>query len=194
MSTLEQRAVIRYLTLKNLSVAEIATILQSVYGTDALKYLMVSKWRFPFQDASHDLFDLARSGRPYWSDLAAPIQSLLQQFPFISRNALCRKLKIGKATCLRVLHDDLHLKKFNLCCVLHSLEADLKRLRVELSRELLQTAEQNQQYEFEYILTRDESWFFFEYVHHSYQAANSDDVSEIPKQKVQSDMCLISII
>jgi hypothetical protein len=38
MSKLEQRAVICYSALKNLSVAEIAIELQSVYGTDALKY------------------------------------------------------------------------------------------------------------------------------------------------------------
>jgi hypothetical protein len=35
-------------------------------------------------------------------------------------------LKIGKATCLRVLRDDLHLEKFNLCHVPRSLEADQK--------------------------------------------------------------------
>jgi hypothetical protein len=76
---------------------------------------------------------------------------------------LCRKLKIGKVTCLRVLHDDLHLEKFNLCDVPHSLEADQRQSRVELSRELLQIPEQDQQYEFEHILTDDESWFSFEY-------------------------------
>jgi IS30 family transposase len=43
MLRVEQRAMIRYLTLKNLSVAEIATELQRVYGTDALKYSTVSK-------------------------------------------------------------------------------------------------------------------------------------------------------
>jgi hypothetical protein len=106
-------------------------------------------------------FDLARSGRPSHSDLAAPIQSLLQQFPFISCKVLCRKLEIGKTTCLCVLHNDLHLERFNFCYVPHSLEADQKRSRVELSRELLQILEQNQQYEFEYILTGDESWFFW---------------------------------
>jgi hypothetical protein len=110
MSRLEQRAVIRDLTLKNPSVAEIATELQSVYGTDTLKYSTVSKWRLYFQEGSHDLFDLARSGRPSPSDLAALIQSVLQQFPFISCNVLCHKLKIGKATCLRVLHDDSDLE------------------------------------------------------------------------------------
>jgi hypothetical protein len=97
---------------------------------------------------------------PSHSDLRASIQSLLQQFPLISCKVLCCKLKIDKATCLRVLHDDLHLEKFNLRYVPHSLEADQKRLMVELSRELLHMLEQNQQYEFEHILTADESCFF----------------------------------
>jgi transposase len=57
MSSLEQRAVIRYLTLKNLSIAEIATEFQSVYSTDALKYSTVSKWRLRFQEDSDDPFN-----------------------------------------------------------------------------------------------------------------------------------------
>jgi transposase len=73
MSRLEQRAVIPYLTFKNISVAEIATEFQSVYGIDALPYLTVSKWKLFFQDGSDDVFDLTRSGRPSHSDLAVPI-------------------------------------------------------------------------------------------------------------------------
>jgi hypothetical protein len=115
-----------------------------VYGTDALKSSTVSKWRLHFQDGSDDQFDLARYGKPSCSDLAAPVQSLLQQFPVISWKTLCRKLKIGKLTCLLILHDDLHLEKFNLRYVPHSLEADQKRSRVELSRELLEILEQDQ--------------------------------------------------
>jgi hypothetical protein len=91
----------------------------------------------------------------------ALIQSLLQRSPFISCKGLYRKLKISKTTCVHVLHDDLHLEKFNLRYVPHSLEADQKRSRVELSRELVQILEQDQQYEFEHILTGDEGWFLF---------------------------------
>jgi hypothetical protein len=54
----------------------------------------------------------------------------LQQFPFISCKVLYRKLKIGTATCLHVLHDDLHLEKFILRRVPYSLEADQKQSRV----------------------------------------------------------------
>jgi hypothetical protein len=55
MSRLEQRAVIGYLTVKNSSVAKIATELQSVYGTDASKHSIDSKWRPRSQDGSDDL-------------------------------------------------------------------------------------------------------------------------------------------
>jgi hypothetical protein len=160
MSRLEQRAVIRYLTLKNLSIAQIATELQSMYDKNALKYPRASKWRLCFQDGSDDLFDLARSGRPSRSNHAAPIQLLSQQFPFISCKVLCCRLKIDNATCLCVLHDDLQLEKSNLRNSPHSLEADQKRPRVDLSRELLQILEQDQQHEFDQILTGDENRFF----------------------------------
>jgi hypothetical protein len=113
MSRLEQRVVIRDLTLKNLSVAEIATELQSVYDADALKYSMVSKWRRRFQDVSDDLFDLARSDTPSRSDRAASIQSLLQQFPFISCKVLCLKLKIDEATC--VCFTMIYIWKSSIC-------------------------------------------------------------------------------
>jgi hypothetical protein len=83
----------------------------------------------------------------------------LQQFPFISFKVLCCRLEIGKATCFPVLHGDVQLEKFNLPDVPHSLEADQKRWRVELSRELLQILEQDQ-YEFEHILAGDESRIF----------------------------------
>jgi hypothetical protein len=67
---------------------------------------------------------------------------------------------MGKATCLHVLHDDVNLEKFNLRYVPHSLEADQKRSHLELSREFLQILEEDQQYEFEHMLTGDERWFF----------------------------------
>jgi transposase len=75
MSRLALRVGIRYLTLKNVSIAEIAIELQRIYRTDSLKYSTISKWRLRFQDGSDDLFDLTCSGRPSRSDLAASSQS-----------------------------------------------------------------------------------------------------------------------
>jgi hypothetical protein len=55
--------------------------LENIEGRkDRVKQLLneVSKWRLHFQDALDELYDLARSGRPSRSDLAAPIELLLQ--------------------------------------------------------------------------------------------------------------------
>jgi hypothetical protein len=132
------------LTLKNLSATESATKLQCVWHgcTERLDGLKVE---FRFQGGSNDLFGFAPSEKPPRSDLAAPLQSLLQKFPFISCKVLRDQPKISKATCLPVLHDDLHMEKFNLRSVLYSPEADQKRPRVDLSQELLQILEQDQQ-------------------------------------------------
>jgi hypothetical protein len=70
MLRLERRAVIRYLTVKNRSPAEIATELQSVYGTDALKYLTVSNWRLRFQDG--------RTAYLIWHVLEGPLAVILR--------------------------------------------------------------------------------------------------------------------
>jgi hypothetical protein len=59
-----------------------------------------------------------------------------------------------------VLHDDSHLNRFNLRYVPHSLEADQKPSPFELSRGLLQIVKQEQQDDFEHILTGDESLSF----------------------------------
>jgi hypothetical protein len=92
-----------------------------------------------------------------------------------------------------VLQDNLHLAKFNLRYVPHSLEADQKPSRVELFRKLLPILEQDQQDMFERLLTGDECWFFSEYFHHSCWAANPDDVPEIPKQNINPKRALFRL-
>jgi hypothetical protein len=84
----------------------------------------------------------------------------LQQFPFISCKVRCRKLKIGRATWLRVPRDDLHLEKLSLCSVLHSLEADQKWSRVTFPRVSPDTRTKSTIWVWTHI-NRAESWFFW---------------------------------
>jgi hypothetical protein len=44
------------------------------------------------------------------------------------------------------------------------------------------------------MVAGDAGWFFFEYFDRSRWDVHSDDVPEIPKQKIQSEKCLISMI
>jgi transposase len=111
---MEQRAVIRFFTLKGLKAKENRAELESVYCSEALALSTVKKWGKRLQEGRTDLIDDQRPGRPVTHDLAEAVQSMLAERPFLSCKVLCRHLRIGKATCLRILHDDLGLTKFHL--------------------------------------------------------------------------------
>jgi transposase len=103
---MEQRALIRFFTLKGLKAKEIRAELELVYGPEALALLTVKKWRKRFHEGRTDLIDNRRPGRPVTHDLAEAIQSMLAERPFLSCKVLCRHLRIGNATCLRIPHND----------------------------------------------------------------------------------------
>jgi hypothetical protein len=141
---MEQRAVIRFFTLKGSSPRDIHTELESVYGDEALCLRAVYKWYESFLQGRTELFDNPRSGRPMQNDLGDALRGMLQEFPFTSCKHLCVQFRIAKATCLRIFHDVLHSKKFNLRWVPHSLDDAQKAEHVSLSAGLVRVLKENQ--------------------------------------------------
>jgi transposase len=191
---MEQRAVIRFFTLKGLKVKEIRAELESVYCPEALALSTVKKWRKRFQEGRTNLIDGRRPGRPVTHDLAEAIQSMLAERPFLSWKVLCRHLGIGKATCLRILHNDLGLRKFHLRWIPCTLTEDQKSERVTYSTQLLATLEQQQPMDFEHIITGDESWFYFYNPPDSAWAESRDTLPERIRRKIDTEKCLISVL
>jgi transposase len=95
---MEQRAVIRFFTVKGLKSRDIHAELMSVYGGNALAIAPVKKWRKRFREGRTDVFDDPRGGHPITQDLAEAIRSVLTERPFTSCKVLCRHFRIGKAT------------------------------------------------------------------------------------------------
>jgi hypothetical protein len=62
------------------------------------------------------------------------------------------------------------VKEFNLCWVPHTLDNNPKAERVALSSELLEVLMSKGRNEFDYVITSDESWFYFECRHAIVQA------------------------
>jgi hypothetical protein len=65
-------------------------------------------------------------GRPLTNDLAEAICFMLKERPCLSCRVLCRHFRIAKGTYLRILHDTLGMKKFQLCWVSHALDTNQK--------------------------------------------------------------------
>jgi hypothetical protein len=134
---MEQRTVIHFFTLKGLKARTIHNELESVYGAEVLPLPTVKKWRRCFHQGRMDLFDDPRSGRPLRNGFAGAIVSMLEERPFSSCKVLYRHFQIGNATCLRILHDKLGLKKVHLRWVPHTISINQKRERVLYSKLLL---------------------------------------------------------
>jgi hypothetical protein len=121
---MEQRAVIRFFTIKGFPSRAIVAELLSVYAADALARPTVKKWRKCFAQGRTSLCNDPRSGRALTNDLAKAIALMLKERPFFSCKVLCRHFGIAKAGRLRILHDDLDMKKCNLRWVSHTLDAN----------------------------------------------------------------------
>jgi hypothetical protein len=191
---MEQRAVIRFLTLEGLRARAIATELGDVYHPDALALPTVKKWRKRFVQGRTSLSDDPRSGRSLTNDLVAAIASMLKERPFASCKVLSQHFRIVKATCLQILHDNLAMKKFNLRWAPYAWDANQKTERVTLSHELLAVLETSHPTGFQNIITGDESWFFLYYPRSSIWAHSREEVPERLSQKIDWEKCLVSIL
>jgi transposase len=173
---MEQRTVLRFLTLKGLNPQHIRSELKSVYHEDAFARPTISKWHARFRDRRTELSDDPRSDRPRKSDSAEVIFSMLDERPFLSCTLLARQFRIAKATCLRILREDLALQELKLRWVPHTLDSTQKQNRVTFSRALLEVLSREQQNNFDHVITGDEPWFFLHYPNESVWAESRDEV------------------
>jgi histone-lysine N-methyltransferase SETMAR len=191
---MEQRAVLRFFTVRGLNPRQILSELESVYHEDALAPTTIYKWHARFRDGRTELSDDPRSGRPRRSDLAEAISSLSEERSFLSCKLLARHFRIAKATCLRILREDLALQKFNLRWVPHRLDSTQKQNRVTFSRALLEVLRREQQNNFDHVITGDESWFSIHYPNKSVWAGSRGEVPVRIKQTIDTDKCLLSVL
>jgi transposase len=175
---MEQRAVMRFVTLKGLSLKDIHPRFESVYMDQALCLRTVYKWHERFMQRRTKLFDDPRSGQSLQNDLANTLRAMIREFSFTLCKRLCTHFRLAKSTCLRILHDVLRLKKFNLRWVRHSLDGAQKVERVSLSTDLVRVLKEDQNNGFTQVITGDESWFDFDYLHQLVWIPSRDEISE----------------
>jgi hypothetical protein len=101
---------IHFFTLKWVKSRAIHTQIASVCCPEAHALPTVKKRRRRFHQGRTDLFHDPRSGRPLTNDLMDAIGSELEKELFSSCKIIYHHCRIGKATFLRILHDELGLK------------------------------------------------------------------------------------
>jgi hypothetical protein len=127
-------------------------------------------------------------------DLAGAIGSTLEEKPFSSFKVLCRHFRIGKATCLRILHDKLGLRKFYLSWVPYIPSIDQKSKRVPYSKLRLTAIKEQKVSDLQRVVTGDESSLFVYYPRDSVWVASCDELPQRLKKKINTEKSLVSIL
>jgi hypothetical protein len=86
--SLEIRAVIHFLWLKNFPNAEISREIDSIYGEDVIGLRAIQKWTHRFEDGDHSLDDRPKTGRPRSIKHVNAIRVLLVDDAYLSQKGL----------------------------------------------------------------------------------------------------------
>src|SRR5438128_1636115 len=111
-------------------------------GEEALSFCTVECWVRAFKDGDESISDNAHSGHPckaVTSEKIAKVDDYISNNPHITTTELASQVGISHERITHILHNELGFHKVCAKWVPHKLSEDNKRLRVEVSKELLET-------------------------------------------------------
>jgi histone-lysine N-methyltransferase SETMAR len=160
--SLEIRAVIHFLWLKNAPNQAILSELEHVYGTGVITLRAIEKWTAAFEGGRTELADLPRSGRPRDLGKIDAVRALIEGEGYLSQKKIAQILSMHHETVKSILREDLNMRKVNFKWLPHMLNASQKASRVEVSRELLDFLESRPDRSLCKVYTGDETWVYFD--------------------------------
>lgn len=157
----EVRSVIRFLSARKISAAEIHRQLCEVYGPNIMTEGKVRKWVRMFKDGRENVHDEPRSGRPsvitddlvcavdqkLHEDRRLTITTLSMEFPLVSRSAL-----------YTIVSENLNFKKLCSRWVPKLLTEDHKKQRLDSALTFLTRYDEEGDDMLSQIVTGDETW------------------------------------
>ena len=139
-STVECRAVIRYLYLKGKTGKEIHGELANIYGSFASSYDQVKFWVGEFKRGRTSLEDEARSGRPLDAtdeEMCKKVRDLVYSDRRIQVEEIAQALGISHGSVSTILHDHLGMHKLTARWVPKSLSNEQMATRTSVCSALL---------------------------------------------------------
>ncbi|XP_014486230.1 PREDICTED: histone-lysine N-methyltransferase SETMAR-like [Dinoponera quadriceps] len=140
MDKIEYRSVIKFLNLKGETSKEIKAQLDFVYGDSAPSFTTVKVWVAQFKRGRTSVFDDERSGRPKTATNDAMIDKVHQVVLDDQRlkvREIASAVGISAERVLKILSEDLGMRKLTGRWVPRLLTLDEKRIRHNISKECL---------------------------------------------------------
>jgi histone-lysine N-methyltransferase SETMAR len=161
MNNLKFRAVIEFLVLEGIQPSEIHERMQNAYTTSTPSYSTVKKWAAEFKRGRHSLEDDLCQGRPI--QVVTPnICRLVEEKVLNNRRIKVREiaedLDISVGSVETIIHEHLGMAKVAARWVPRLLTTEMKKTRLECSRDLLELYNADPEKFLCRIVTGDETW------------------------------------
>ncbi|GFW28691.1 histone-lysine N-methyltransferase SETMAR [Trichonephila clavipes] len=157
----EIRSVIRFLTAKNASAAEIHRQICDVYGPNAMSSSKVRKWMRAFKDGRENVHDEPRFGRPsvITDDLVNAVDEKIREDRRFTNSTLALEFpNVGRTTLHKVVSEKLKFRKLCACWVPRLLTEEHKLKRMACALDFLDRYQKEGDQFLERIVTGDETW------------------------------------
>jgi hypothetical protein len=181
---MDQKTIVLDLHMKGISLDAIHEDLVRTLGTDPVTSSTVTKYARSAKFSPKK--DQPSSDRPVVESSLVDdaLFAALADYPFSSIRELSRRTCLPRFTVHRHLTHSLRLTIRHLRCVSHLLIAEQKRIRVDMSRELLRVVSVQMARQEHDIVTLDESWIYLYYEHHLMWMAPGEIVPDRDRQTV----------
>ena len=159
----EQRAYCKIRAQLGFPPTEIHADLQKVYGNGALKYATVCKWVRRFNDGRESIEKDLRVGRPVsvlTEKNVATVKTLIEEDARYTVQEIEELSGIHSSSVLKILHEQLGLRKICACWVPHLLTDEQKQSRVRLASQVIEKYDKCDPSRLEEIVTGDETWIY----------------------------------
>ena len=153
------------LTHSGASIDDITKILAEEWGKHSLKRTAIYKWHARGVCGVAAAEKQKPSGKPSDVGIDDAIQNFLKKEPFASCRRLASELNLWVSTVHNHLTQSFGLVFKHTRYVSHKLGDDQKSERVNLAKGLIHRLGQHKHNSWRYIVTCDESWFYFSYSH-----------------------------
>jgi histone-lysine N-methyltransferase SETMAR len=160
--SLEIRAVIHFLWLKELPNQAILAEMHDTYGPEAVTLRTIERWTADFIAGRTELADLPRSGRPRDTGHVGRVRELIESEGYLSQKKIAHILGLHPNTVKHILCEDLKMRKVNFKWVPHSLSDSQKAARVQISQQLLDFLNSRSSRTLCNVYTGDETWVYLD--------------------------------
>ena len=142
---------------------EIHADLQKVYGNGALRYATVCKWVCRFNDGQESVENGLRVGRPVsvlTEKNVGTMKMLIEEDACYTVQEIEELSGIHSSSVLKILREQLGLRKICACWVPHLLTDEQKQSRVRLASQVIDKYDKCDPCRLEEIVTGDETWIY----------------------------------